>query len=259
MKESLFSLMKNTVNVLIVDDRPDIILFVKELLDPFKIYSVAGADSTRIALDIIESREQRFHVCLFDLGLDDVKQDEFYLLDKYGRHMPFIITSATEDTEKAFECKKRGAKEFVRKGAKDFATKMVRCLNDQALNNMICPKCLEDTHLCKYVDVLTRKNPQHVNAWAEEVNLTDRQLRYEWESHLGFSPKHSLCIYHLFSKLFKQVEIAFNSNELLDKALLDSHSQQLLDSTSYKRFLEYYFLNQREVSATLCKSFFQAS
>jgi CheY-like chemotaxis protein len=261
MKDTLFGILKNTVNVLAVDDRPDIILFIKEILDPFKVYTLTSAANTTEALDLIEKSENRFHVCLFDLGLDDVKNNEFLLLDNYGRIIPFVITSATEDTEKAFECKKRGAKDFVRKGTPDFTLRIIKSLNQQALHNMICPMCTEESNspLCKYREILTTKKPEHINEWARHVDLTDRQLRHEWETHLGFSAKHSLCIFHLFSNLFKQIEEAYASNEMLNESLLLKHSQLLLNSTSYNRFLEYYLVNQRDVSATLNKSSLRAS
>jgi len=253
MKDSPFSLLKESVNVIVVDDRPDIFKFIKDFLSPFKIYSLSTASCTGDALELIEKSEKRFHVCLFDLGLDDVNRNEFVLLDKYARTIPFIITSATEDTEKAFECKKRGAKAFVRKGSEDFMNKIIRSINQQSLLSMICPKFVQDTTspLSRFVNVLLQKNPEHINEWAREANITDRQLRYEWETHLGFSPKHSLCIYHLFSKLFEQIELVCSANKDPDESWMDERSQLLNASISYKRFLEYYFLNRAEVNASV--------
>jgi response regulator RpfG family c-di-GMP phosphodiesterase len=253
MKDTLFSLLKESVNVIVVDDRPDIFRFIKDFLSAFKIYSLSTASCTNDALELIEKSERRFHVCLFDLGLDDVMQNEFLLLDRFGRTIPFIITSATEDTEKAFECKKRGAKAFVRKGSVDFMNKIIKSINQQALLSMICPKFVQDTNspLSKFVNVLLQKNPEHINEWAREANITDRQLRYEWETHLGFSPKHSLCIYHLFSKLFEQIEIICSGNKDPDEIWMEERSQFLNGSIGYKRFLEYYFLNRSEVDASV--------
>jgi CheY-like chemotaxis protein len=254
MRETLFAILQNTVNLLIVDDLREMISVIREFLAPYKIYSVHSASSTRQALDILKTSPKRFHVCLFDLGLGDVEGNEFHLLDKCGRDLPFVIMSAQDNTEKSFEAKKHGAREYVRKGNADFIQRIIVCLNRQALQNMICPTLPEDPvdPLFKCVEVLKSHNPVRVADWASQVNITDRQLRYEWKERLGFSPKHSLCIYHLYSKLFKQIElIAGDGHGHPDQFWMEQCTQSLSESAVYKRFIEYYLVNRSGITASV--------
>jgi CheY-like chemotaxis protein len=254
MQETLFAILRNTVNVLIVDDVREMISVVREFLEPYKIYSVHTASSTRQALDILKTAPKRFHACLFDLGLSDVEDNEFYLMDKYGRDIPFVIMSAQDNTEKSFETKKHGAREYVRKGEADFIQRIIVCLNRQALQNMICPTLLEDPidPLFKCMEALKNDNPERVVDWARQVNITDRQLRYEWKERLGFSPKHSLCVYHLYSRLFKEIElIADEGNEHTDQFWMEQCTQSLSESAAYKRFVDYYLVNRSGIAASV--------
>jgi CheY-like chemotaxis protein len=257
MQETLFAVLKNTVNVLIVDDIPGIVCMIHESLKPYKIYSVHTASTTSEALDLLRKSKIRFHVCLFDLGLDDVDHNEFYLLDKYGAQMPFVIMSAQENTEKSFEAKKHGARAYIRKGNDDFMQKILKYCNQQALRSIVCPINSESpaSPVFKYVEALINKKPNFVADWASEADITDRQLRCEWEEQVGFSPKHSLCMFHLFSKIFEKIEMSYESEMDPDQFFLKHGPQSLEESASCKRFLEYYLLNQNELMNSIHKNF----
>ena len=255
MSVEKLSFFKKTVNVLLVDDLPVINIFIKELLDPLTIYSLSWAANTREALDIIEKKDRRFHVCLFDLGLDDVDNNELHLLDKFGKHIPFIITSIREDPEKSFLTKERGARAFVKKGTKNFIWKILSNINHFSLLNMLCtsyPDCVNDG-VRKCIDVLVNKSPLHVNEWAMEANIQDRQLRRTWEENIGINAKHTLCVYHIFKTLFGQVEAScnFSGNPPPENPSEKQKPGNVLND--WQRFFEYYQVNRQTIDPYIFK------
>jgi CheY-like chemotaxis protein len=257
MDTNPFTLLKNTVRVLVVDDMPAIAIAVRDFLELFQIYSVDTANSTREALNILEKTEKRYHACLFDLGMDDVEGDEFYLLDRYKGIIPFIIFSSREDTDRGFKSGKRGAKAFVCKTTvlSFNYNDLITSLNKYTLHNILCPEYDESgkNNICKYLDTLIKKIPVHVQDWARELDLSDRQIRYVWEEHLGFNPKHTLCVFQIISGLFAQINSACVDNAVPDAGRMDQCGRILMQSPDFKRWLEYYFLNIKEISASISR------
>jgi CheY-like chemotaxis protein len=239
-----FSYLKQTVNVLVVDDMPEFLFTMKDFLEEFGLYSVYTASSTAEAVRILSNPKQRIHVGLLDRGMSDVERNEFYLLDKFGKKIPFIIMTARADDEKAFECKERGAMAYIKKDSPVFYSKLMANLNKQALLNMICPKYPDNRHsiLCDFMDTLIEKRPQHVNTWAMEANVSDRHMRREWEERLGVNAKHVLCIFHLFSMVFALIEKEAQINPDTDPA-----GDFFDDPANYNRFREYFLLNQHAI------------
>jgi DNA-binding response OmpR family regulator len=254
MNENPFILFKNTVNVLVVDDMPLITETVKEFLDMFKIYTVSTANSTKEAMDIIEKAEKRYHACLFDLGMNDLAGNEFHLLDTYKKIIPFIIMTMSEDREKAFKCSKRGAKDFVSKTTPtsfNFNT-LIKSLNNFALLNMLYPEYDENdqSNICKYINALVDKDPYQVKDWAKELELSDREVRYIREGRLDLNPKQTLCVYHLFSRLFNHIDAACNSNGIDDESLAQC-GRSIMESPDFNRWLDYYFLNIKDIKPSI--------
>ena len=129
MLKNPFTLLKHSVNVLVVDDMQVFWTRVKGLLDIFGIYSVRIAESTREALEIIKNSEKRFHACVLDRGMDDVERNEFHLLDTFGKTIPFIIMTAREEPDQTFQCGRRGAKAFIRKATPAFNYTLISSIN----------------------------------------------------------------------------------------------------------------------------------
>jgi CheY-like chemotaxis protein len=244
-----FFILERTVNVLVVDDMPEIREMVGGLLDLFGIYSVHRAESTKDAFEIIAQFPKRFHACLFDLGLNDVEGNELHLLEKFGKTIPFIIMSATEDTEKAFECKNKGGKTFVKKATPQFNSKLVSGLNKYALINLICPgyERNEGSVLTKCVDALEETNPHNVSDWAQEVGVIEVRMRKECEQQMTVKPKQALCVFHVFSGMFKHIEKTFDDKSSMGRFDADECGKALMDSIAYKKEFEYYLANRQEI------------
>jgi CheY-like chemotaxis protein len=245
-----FKVLKQTVNVLVVDDMPEFWTSVKGLLDLFGIYYVHTAESTREALAIIKNSGKRFHACVLDRGMNDVERNEFYLIDKFGKTIPFIIMTARDDTEKTFECGRRGAKAFIRKDSQKFRYALLSALNMYALINLICPGYSEggQSLLCRSVDLMTKNNPMQVKEWARDLDILESKLWKEWKKHMGVNPKYALCIFHVFSEIFNHVNDACANNERLARFDPKECGELLLNSTTYKRCLEYYLYNKHAIN-----------
>ena len=206
MLKNFCTLLKHTVNVLVVDDMPEFWMSVKGLLDLFGIYSVSTAESTREALEIIKNSDKRFHACMLDRGMNDMERNEFYLIDKLGKTIPFIIMTARQEPDESFQCGRRGAKAFVMKGVQEFNYKLVSNINKYAIQNILCPKYSEGQQnlFCKCLDTLINSKPLSVSEWARGVDVLERQLQREWKEHIGVNPLHSLYVFHLYSRLFEK-------------------------------------------------------
>jgi FixJ family two-component response regulator len=255
MNENPFILFKNTINVLVVDDMLEITRTVQEFLELFKIFKVSTANSTKEAIDIIEIAEKRYHACLFDLGMNDVAGNEFHLLDTYKKIMPFIIMTSSEDTAKVFKCSKRGAKAFIGKTTPTSFNfhALITNVNHYALLNMLYPEYDENdqSNICKYIEAVVNKDPYQVKDLAKELNLSDRQVRYVWENHLGLNPKQTLCVYHIFSRLFNQIDAICKNNNVPDDNDLAQAALLIMESGDYRRWLDYYFLNIKDIKASI--------
>jgi CheY-like chemotaxis protein len=172
MLASPFTLLKQTVNVLVVDDMSVSWSRIKGLLDIFGIYSVHIAESTRAALEILNASDRRFHACLLDRGMSDVERNEFFLLDKFGKTIPFFIVTARDYSEETFECGRKGALAHIRKDSPTFNYSLVSALNKHALLNIVCPRYndREQSLLCNSVDMMVTNHPQQVRTG--QVTLT---------------------------------------------------------------------------------------
>jgi DNA-binding NtrC family response regulator len=135
-----FTILKHTVNVLVVDDMFASWSRVRGLLDIFGIYSVHIAESAKTALKTINTSGRRFHACLLDRGINDMERNEFYLLDTFGKTIPFLIVTARDYSEETFTCGRKGALAYIRKDSPTFNYSLVSALNKHALLNIVCPR-----------------------------------------------------------------------------------------------------------------------
>jgi FixJ family two-component response regulator len=257
MNENPFILFKNTVNVLVVDDMPVITGLVREFLELFNIYTVSTANSTREALDLIEKADKRYHACLFDLGMNDVAGNEFHLLDTYKKIIPFIIMTSNEDTPKAFKCSKRGAKDFISKTTPTSFNfhSLIKSINHYALLNMLYPEYDENEHgnISGCIEALVGKDPSQVKEWVNKLKISGRQIRNVWEDCLDLNPKQTLCVYHLFSRLFNQIVATCKNNNVPDDNGLTQCARIIMESADYRRWLDYYFLNIKKINESITR------
>ena len=255
MVKSPFTILQHTVNVLVVDDEYGFYTRVTGLLDLFDIYYVRVAESTGEALDIIEKNNRRFHSCLLDRGMKDVENNEFFLLDKFGKTIPFIIMTAREYSGETFEYGRKGAKAYISKNIKQFDHTLISTLNTFALQNMVCPKYQEgdENLLCKSVEMMLKNNPPLVKDWASDLEILETQLSKEWKKNADVNPKYALYIFRLFSEMFLRINNACVNPETFIRFDLKQCAESLLNSARYNRCLKFYQNNLQKINSYLFK------
>jgi CheY-like chemotaxis protein len=242
---------EKTVNILVVDDTPGVLEVAEALFDTFGVYKVTTAGSTKEAIEKINRSKKRFHACAFDLGLDDVEENEYYLLDHYGMVMPFVIISARQEVERLFECGKRGAMGFAKKTNVEFSEKLLFNVNKFALMNMICPTYNEVNRAVRdnCVEALFSTNPRNVNEWARNAGVHPRQIYRDWKERQGINPLHALCLFHLYSGIFAQIQTCIAGVAAEAPFCLEDIVKSLMESEDCRKAFEHYLENRAIIDA----------
>jgi DNA-binding NtrC family response regulator len=81
---------QRSIKILVVDDEFALVDLHLEHLTSYELYDVTCAYNATTA-DKILSSSKRFHVCMMDLGLYDMNNDEYFLIKKYSPRISFII------------------------------------------------------------------------------------------------------------------------------------------------------------------------
>ncbi|MBD3356606.1 MAG: response regulator [Chitinivibrionales bacterium] len=236
-----FDFLFHKVRILVVDDEPEICEVYEEILSLCPLYRVDSAASIPEAKALI--RKNVYHVCLLDLGLDDLDHDELYLLRKYGRAMKFIIISARKCMETGYLIGCLGGTVFE-KPVKLMAPDIPREINEGFLRFLATPVATaveEDAYIGRARQALAEKVPENISDWAESVGIGERYLRRKWRDWIGCKLRHSLYLYQVFFA-----------------ALAHSCAEQyggpepnLCGRLKLKRWCDYYGRNEEELDAIL--------
>ncbi len=253
MFENPFIILGQTINVLIVDDVPEISSFIANLLQVFSVYRVEIAERAADAAQMIQSGAQRFHACLCDRGINDVERNEFFLLEKYGKSIPFIIMTGREFSDETFEFGKKGARAYVSKGTPVFTRELVSSLNENALLSLLSPRYFEEENgfLHRSITALLTNKPPLVGDWARNLDMLESRFCKEWKKKTGASPKYALCLFHIFSELFVRINDACTDEDTLRRFDQKKCGESLLGLPLYRRYLKYFLLNRQTINSYL--------
>ncbi len=238
--------LDRSINVLLVDDDESMLKYLAELIGAFPMYQIECAGSAHKALSVWEP-PKRFHACITDLGIDDMKGDEFYLLRHFGRQTAFLVLTGTPSPIKGFTAGKLGARALIEKSCVIDQLALMKALNFHALLNVINPMFLrrDDNTLSLSTDLLFSKSPVQVTEWALELGISDRELRHIWKQHLGANAKIILFIYQVYRRA-----LAYYEGRFMDALSgLHLHSEAAIeDRSDYTRMEEYFFLHRSTIS-----------
>ena len=205
--------------------------------------SVQTAESSNQAECIISKWQP--HICILDLGLNDVEYDEFFLLKKYARDFPFIIVSAATDIERAFTATNCGAAGMFAKPLDFYSMEVWESFRDVFLERCILPVLENSTNpvFRECCNVLKNDLPRNVVDWANKVGITDTYLRKMWADFCCTSPKHLLFIYKLYKDVFdlcnRQVLSYLNENNL---------ENTNFDETEWRQRISYYLIHRNTLN-----------
>lgn len=227
-----FWFLDSLINILIVDDNLLSQQLLTELLSPVTCFSLYHASSNSSALTQLRSGK-RFHTCIIDLGIDDVENDEFYLLRHYANHCSMLVLTGSSSPRKGATCIQLGARAVVDKGA---------LFNNRVFFTTLCSATITSIVNHRYHDyagdtlnlatkILFEKNPETVTAWADLMRITDRQMRNLWHAGSGFGAKQVLFLYQLLH----------NTSTYYDAMLFgDRKEQESAEHLATPRFTSYF-------------------
>ena len=102
-------------SILIVDDEPDIIKLISDILSELS-FNIIKASTVKEAVDCIENKS--FDIALLDVSLDETKRDGVFLLKTIKDKLPeiqVIMMSGHANIQIAVDAMKLGAFEFIEK------------------------------------------------------------------------------------------------------------------------------------------------
>ncbi len=201
--ESQFKALFRSITVLFIDDDPEQLQFYKDSLNEHPLYNILTAGTAEEAQRKLTSGTQ-VHLCVLDMGINDIQNDEFYLIKKFKDRFPFIVVSGSMDMEKAYKATTFGAAGMISKPVDVTSSKLWSTLSDVFCNRAIIPALPENANpqlkLC--CEMLRNNKPESVTEWAAYVNISDSYLRKLWGDCFTISPKLMLLKYKVYQRAF---------------------------------------------------------
>ena len=240
-EDNLFTPLEKSITLLVVDDDDEQLDFYDDMISEHPAYNVLKANSAVAAEKHLRS-DTPPHLCILDLGIDDIGNDEFFLLKRYGSTVPFVIISGSADMERAFTASKLGAAGMVAKPPDMLSGKFWDQIASVFLNRTILPDVggMANPVLRICCAILHEDLPENVSDWAGKGNITDTYLRKLWMDCFTVSPKHILFIY----KLYKYALSWFNDRYISE---VNDGDRRLsaYNFPGHQQLLNYYLINKR--------------
>ncbi len=207
-----FSLLEGTARILVLEDNPQSVDLIEDILDFVPIYMLYHAQSSAQAVKLI-SQTKRFHIALMDLGVNDLENDEFYILRRYCNNFPILIFTGSHSPEKGAGSVLMGAKAVIDKKSPFDTLRFMKTLNHWTLIGMLNKGYDEKnwTTLNLATKILFEKMPATVTDWADLIRISDRQLRNLWEA----GAKSVLHLFHLYHSAFRYYEACYTGEKEL--------------------------------------------
>lgn len=190
------------INILAVDDDPDMLEMYKEDLEQYPPYTIHPASTIRHAEQIMNSGI-KIYACLADLGMRSADNDEFYLIKKYHHNLPFIIVSGSCSVAKGALALKHGSCEAFDKPVNLSSTRIIGMINT-AIIRYLFP--VRNPTLENFIDMATQtlfnEKILSVSQWAHSCCFSEPHFRKLWQQSAGISPSKAFLIYEMLSATF---------------------------------------------------------
>jgi DNA-binding NarL/FixJ family response regulator len=192
-----------------VDDDPQLLKIYSDILNFYMLYSFTTCSNVSEA-ELRLSSAQRFHVCIMDLGLDEINNDEFYLLKKYSPYTSFIVLTGNDSVKKGFECGKYGSLYVFEKPVDFCRIDFINAINRAFFYSLVssCSKYHKPV-VEQMVDALFVNNPADILHWALNANVTEQYLRRVWNTIYEYQPKYFLWFYKMMLSAFEFCNLEF--------------------------------------------------
>jgi FixJ family two-component response regulator len=209
-EESPYSFLERTIEICMVDDDPNILELYSKILNCYPLYTAATFSSASEA-NVILSSIKRFHVCVMDLGLADINNDEFYLVKTFSPQTSFVILTGKGSIQTGFQCGKNGSFSVFEKPVDFRKTEFINTVNEAFIYSLVntgkekhCKPIIE-----KIIEALIFCYPANINEWAYNACVTEQYLRRVWNTIYGYQPKYFLWFYKMMTSAFSFYNEAF--------------------------------------------------
>jgi CheY-like chemotaxis protein len=235
-----------SVTILFIDDEEKQLQYYRDMVSNHAMYSVKTAGNAAEARRYLTgSDEEKPHLCIMDLGIDDIGNDEFFLLKKFASRIPFIIASGSMDMERAFEASRLDAAAMIAKPVQVQSEKFWSTLSTVFLNYSIYPILNSGSNsvlkICR--DVLYNQEPETISEWAAMASISDTYIRKLWAECFTYPPKYVLFLYRMYKYSFR-----FHDAEYIADLMGTEPPEISLEFIErYKQMIKYYMQNKTEL------------
>lgn len=244
-----FAFLERSIKILIADDEWGFAESFREHLNAYELYDVDRALSAKEADSILSSSQ--YHVCLMDLGLNDIDNDEYFLINKYSPKVSFIVVSAIDSLEKGFKARDCGAFAAVSKPVIFSDLNVINLINKAYFQSLIIPKSFLT---CKQViqnaiTTFMSYKPASMMQWAEKTGVEKRYFRKVWLECFEYQPRHVVWLYKMLSYIFSYYNNFYRKKCNLKTAEDRNQSKEVEHIAEL--FRKYYGKHKREVDRIL--------
>ncbi|NLD93305.1 MAG: response regulator [Fibrobacter sp.] len=241
--------LKETINICIVDDDPQLLSVYSAILQSYGLYAILPCSSVSDAELLLQS-EKRIHVCIMDLGLKNGTNDEFYLLKKYSSTTSFIVVTGKESITKGFDCGKYGSQSVFEKPVDFTNIDFLNAINNAFIYSLVCGSQFHKPVLESIIHALLTEKPSDMYEWSIHANVTEQYLRKIWNLIFGYQPKYFLWLYKTFNTAFTLYNTLFLQST--GSSDIPSHTRYL-DEKDIAAIERYFYNNESIFNAILHK------
>ena len=238
-----YSPLIKSVSLLAVDDEPHQREMYRSVICEHSLMRITTVASAGQAKRILDDSSDEIHICLLDLGIDDIDNDEFYLLKEYGSHIPFIIASGARDMERAYLANSLGAAALLAKPVDLLSKKFWTTIQSVFCNKVILPSLIEVVNpmINKCCNILIEQRPATITDWAHCADITNSYLRRTWIECFEIAPKYFHFLYLLYQDVF----------DYYNKKFLSAYNELISEPREPKYIENYrkikYYLDNKEI------------
>lgn len=220
----VLSLLKHSLNVLVVDDDEQVLDMVAGYLELCSLFQITPVKTVDEAREL--AARQLWHCWLVDLYVPDI-EDGLGLMRDYARAIPLIVLSGRSTGSEGYRCGELNVLGFIDKTE----------IRGPALVQRVFEICLYKTMCTKYpnigtcgkrgdnpLQVLQLRRPESVAEWASMLGVSARTLE-QWAGECGaYKPNTILALFHLY-----RISFARTMHPRHKPAVLSVREQAIVD------------------------------
>lgn len=243
-----YNYLCNKIKILVVNSNREIYESINEYLNKYYLYHADLTDCIYIAENRLKKKQ--YHICLLDMGMEDINNDECTFLKKYSYKIPIIAFSGLKDPKFGFDIHRLGATDICSLPINFGSIELVEIINATFLDLLIMPFGFKiNSDLIKHCyQTLKNENPITVSDWAKKCSVSECYLRRIWNDWFSIKPKHTLFLYQLFKEAIAFCNLQFKKTNGIHTC---NSIYGNWDENKFLKQKKYYKLNLEILSRTI--------